>query len=425
MTVPTMADYGPLIDLLRRRLGLDPESIGLTSLRHAIDEASRAANATGPEALLSQVLGNPDCWLQLVDRIVIPETWWLRIPEQFDDALRWLRLMPEDHRPLRLLSLPCATGEEPYSLAAFLLDGGFPAGSFSVTGIDVSPRAIAFAERAWYPRALVRGCASRPHWFGEDNDGLMPQARVRAHVRFRVGNALDPEPFAQGQQYDLIFCRNLLIYLDTTARERLLHTLSRVLADGGMLCTGQAESLAPWAGLFRPAPGFGPLSHVHRRADVAEAPQPAAVSATAAHPRSMNPPQVFTVSAATTRPAAARTTVLHANQTRAQESPTAPPSLADIQGLADRGGLQAARQACLNRLAVEAECAQTWLLLGLIELACEELDRAAEAFARASYLQPDNLDATRHQAALAERRGEPGEAQRLRARLARMAGAGT
>ena len=115
--------HGALIYRLQRRLGLDPESIGVTTLQYGIDEACASLGVADASALLTMVDRSERDWQRLVDLMVVPETWFFRVSEQFDDLLRHVRGELSGRRPLRILSLPCATGEEVYSIAATLALG--------------------------------------------------------------------------------------------------------------------------------------------------------------------------------------------------------------------------------------------------------------------------------------------------------------
>lgn len=393
-----------LIDKLQRTLGLDPQSIGEITLHHAIDEACAEMQARDAGDLYARVCHSPADWQRFVDCMVVPETWLFRVPEQFDDLLRHARALPADRRPLRLLSLPCASGEEAWSIAASMVNGGFAVSEFDVTGIDVSARAVAQARRAQYRDTALRGRAIEAglEWL----DGyLCPVSMLRRSVRFRCGNILAADLFAPGEQFDVVFCRNLLIYLDADARQKALDRLLGVLAEDGLLIAGQAELLSAMDPRLVPAPGLGPLSFVRAQGkrDAARTPSvlPAPTRRQAPSPAPPRSPPV---------PQPAGESAGHLLQ-RAQQA-------------ADTGALGEARALCQSLLSKDAELAPAWFLLGMIEAAGGAFDAADQAFARASYLDRGHEDALLHRAALAERRGRMAEAAQLRSRLQRVRSAG-
>src|SRR3954463_795415 len=103
----------------------------------------------------------------------------------------WLRTNPEG--VLRVLSLPCSTGEEPYSIAMALLDAGFPAERFHVDALDISLRALAFARRGVFGRNSFRGGDGeyRDRHFTAAGAGWQLGEAERRPVEFRQGNVLD------------------------------------------------------------------------------------------------------------------------------------------------------------------------------------------------------------------------------------------
>ena len=403
--------YGALIELLQTRLGLDPDSMGLATLRHGIDEACVSIGAPGPDKLLTCVLGSARDWRRFVDHMVVPETWFFRVNDQFEDLLRFVRQATQVPRPLRILSLPCATGEEAYSIAATLLSAGLTTRTFEILGIDVSERAVAAARDARYRKSALRGQALDQAWFSWQGETFSPLPTCRNAVRFQVGNVLSPTLLAQEAPFDIIFCRNPLIYLDAPARVRLIDQLLRHLAPHGMVFSGQAEVLSNLDPRLQPAPGFGALSFIRK-------PQAAAV---------LPPdPRAFVVKRTPLQ-------ALHARASRAKRNTEQRPeeavelatadsttALALVQKDADAGRLEVARAGCVALLEHDRENANVWFLLAMIELADGALEAAEHAFSRASYLDPAHQEATQRRASLAARLGRADEAAQLRARARRI-----
>src|SRR5688572_30140149 len=106
-----------------------------------------AAGHSDPEVYLDWVARDAEAWDALVDRVVVLETWFFRDGAPF--ALAAERALAHFRRPsqraFRVLSCPCSTGEEPYSLAMAFLEAGLPPGAFIIDALDVSPAAVAAA----------------------------------------------------------------------------------------------------------------------------------------------------------------------------------------------------------------------------------------------------------------------------------------
>ena len=196
-----------------------------------------------PADLIPNVLaGDPKSVAALVENAVIGETYFLRHPEQFA-ALRRLVFEPADPAtPLRIWSAGCASGEEAYSLAMTLLECGRLSGGDRVLATDVSERALEHARAGRYGSWSFRRRLSDLHarYFTGSPPGAEVVPAVRKLVQFRWNNlAKDPAPAGP---FDVVLCRNVLIYLLPRLQERLLDRLSSVVAPGGVLGLGPYEA---------------------------------------------------------------------------------------------------------------------------------------------------------------------------------------
>jgi chemotaxis protein methyltransferase WspC len=170
---------------------------------------------------------------------------------------------------LTALSIPCAGGEEPYSIAMTLLETGLAGHRFRVDAVDISARALARAIAGVYGSNSFRGAASplRSAYFREQNGAFTLDLAVRSTVRFHLGNLLDPSLFADRPPFDVVFCRNVLIYLGDDARIRAFATLTRLVADGGLLFLGHADRIdRPEGSPFEPTGDKG--SFAYRKGEV-------------------------------------------------------------------------------------------------------------------------------------------------------------
>jgi chemotaxis protein methyltransferase WspC len=243
-------NLAPVADLLASRIGLDPASLGAAALPAAVAEGMRALGLTDPIAYAGALADRTEAFDALADRLVVAETWFFRGGGLFAELARLVagwKPAPHADRPFRALSLPCSSGEEPYSLAIALLETGLPPERWSVEGIDLSPRLIEAARRGEYREFSFRQTdpALRERQFRRAGDLWELSARVRGLVRFRVGNLLAPTFAADVPgPYDLVLCRNLLIYLTPAARRQALAALERLLAPDGLLGVGHAEPQA-------------------------------------------------------------------------------------------------------------------------------------------------------------------------------------
>jgi chemotaxis protein methyltransferase WspC len=403
--------------LLRERIGLDAASIGAGSVARTLGERMRVRSVHDVAAYWALLHADPAEFQALIEAVVVPETLFFRHPEALTALGRYAsaRAAGGSHwaGPLRVLSVPCSTGEEPYSIAMALLDAGLAPGRFRVDAIDISARALQRARIAEYGRNSFRGTALdfRERYFSPVGDHYVLRQTVRAQVRLLQGNLMDPGLLAGEPPYDFVFCRNLLIYFDAATQERALHTLERLTSADGMLFVGPAEaSLLTRHGLT--SAGV-PLSFAfHKARPAAEAPRrvsaaPAAAVATASRPA---------VAAVRARPAPAAP---WRNTPAAGSKPAEPDALGTIAALADRGELDAAIAACRAHLAAQGPSAAAYCLLGVLHDAQGQAAQAREGYRRALYLDPGHPEALHHLAALLDAEGDSDGAARLRQRAQR------
>lgn len=187
----------------------------------------------------------------LAQELTVCETYFFRHNDQFR-ALAEIAL-PErmraraHYRSLRLLSAGCASGEEAYSLAIVAQEAiTDPSWDVSIRGVDLNPLALQKAVRGRYTAWALREAPSelRQKWFRRDKRELILDDSLRAAVRFDAGNlaADDPELWQPGA-YDVIFCRNALMYFAPEQMRAAVARMTVALAPGGYLFLGHAETL--------------------------------------------------------------------------------------------------------------------------------------------------------------------------------------
>ncbi|MDF2074047.1 CheR family methyltransferase [Ectopseudomonas mendocina] len=395
--------------LLKSRIGLDAESVGRSVIERAVRQRMSALGQQNLEGYWTTLGGSPREQQALVEAVVVPETWFFRYPESFN-ALASLAQERHAHlhgaRPLRLISLPCSSGEEPYSIAMTLLDAGFTAEQFQIDALDVSDKVLDQARQGLYGRNSFRGdaLAFRERFFQEQaTGGFLLDARVRSCVRLRTGNLLDPGLFAGEPGYDFVFCRNLLIYFDRQTQVRVLELLKRQLQEGGTLFIGPAEaSLASQNGLqalgrqqtfaFRMAEAKPVVSQPPR--PTSSRMRPATVVAPRPAPPSRSRPAARTLNAAA--PAVVAVDIW-----------------TEVANLANAGRTAEARQRSEQHLQQNGPSAAAYYWLGLICDSAGQGDQACAYYRKAIYLEPQHREALTHLAAHLQAQGDEAGAQRL------------
>ena len=233
-------------DFLKQRIGLDVASVGPAIIERAVRQRCSVLNMANNDQYWLYLNSTKDEQQALIESVIVPETWFFRYPESFATLGRLAseRLAElNNRRTLRILSLPCSTGEEPYSIAMALFDAGCTAHQFSVDALDISPLSIQRAQQALYGKNSFRGqqLDFRERYFTLVDDGYQLSARVCEQINFEVGNVLAPALASSRVPYDFVFCRNLLIYFDLTTQQQALDALKRLTREDGVLFIGPAE----------------------------------------------------------------------------------------------------------------------------------------------------------------------------------------
>jgi chemotaxis protein methyltransferase CheR len=222
---------------LERRCGPRLDALGLSSYREYYH-------------YLRYDPGGPRELEELIERITTHETYFFREQYQLDafteEILPELRERNRRHRSLTLWSAGCSTGEEVYTVAMLMLEKGVPTDwSVRVVGSDISRKVLAKARRGVYTSNSFRTTSPelRRRYFDETGGESRVRENVRSLCSFGQLNLVDTGRLNVIGPCDVIFCRNVLIYLSTEARLRVVAAFFDLLRPGGYLLLGHSESL--------------------------------------------------------------------------------------------------------------------------------------------------------------------------------------
>jgi chemotaxis protein methyltransferase WspC len=425
--------------LLKDAMGLDIDSIGASALEHAVRRQISARGFVDISAYLDQLSSSETELQELIEAIVVSETWFFRDREAFAALVRNVHdpasgLQAKDK--MRLLSLPCSTGEEPYTIAMALLDAGIGAQRFEIDAFDISAAVIARACRGVYGDNSFRGkdLAFRDRHFEPVGRSFRLRDAVRTQVRFRQANFLAPDFDPSPDRYDAIFCRNMLIYFDSATQDRAVAVLRRLLSATALLFVGPSETALflnhgfdpvpiPCAFAFRMGPVTAHDTVLKRAAH--STPIPATLSQQPARmPRSDPASAIQTKSPRAPRehaaPLALATTVSGGVPPEPSQDTTSTHDLEVATQYADRGDFAAAEQICAAQLRQHRPSAAVFHLMGLIRDAGGLLPQAAECYRKALYLDHGHRESLLHLALLLEKGGDTASARVLRNRAHRL-----
>jgi chemotaxis protein methyltransferase CheR len=422
-----------LAALLKERVGLHVRPEGHAALRLAVAaRLDELAEVPDGDAYLRILVGEDgdDELRRLLPLVTVGKTSFFRDERQFRalDALlpRLLARPRGGGRRLAIWSAGCATGEEPYSIAMSLAEAGADPTHVEILATDVNPEAVAHAARGFYEPRRLRDIpdALRARYF--DLEGERPQVRpalrrflggIRSH---NLVSAVFPRP-SDGGGWDIIFCRNVIIYFDTSTTQQVLTLFHGNLVPGGYLFLGYSESL------FRLFEGFELTevagAFVYRRPEIRMTPIPVYRPVRPQLPLPPSPPRVKHVDTRPPADGAVTPAPLGASATSA-EGPLAPQQFLDgaialfaegrfgaarelLERWIEKGGEDLAvrltlanlygilrqpdqARACyLAALSLEPLSAEAHLFYGIHLITTGEHDGAALELSRALFLDPD------------------------------------
>jgi chemotaxis protein methyltransferase CheR len=197
----------------------------------------------------------------LVNAMTVNETYFLREDYQFDALVGGM--LPELARtkdralPIRIWSIPCSSGEEPYSIAISILERWDQADAWNIEiyASDIDSKILQEARAGIFgQRSLSRVPATlRSKYFVTRPDGdFQISAGLRGSIEFSLVNVVDPLQTHRFRGLDVIFCRNLLIYFDDIGRRQTVEMFFDALAPGGYICLGHSESMSRMSSVFLP-----------------------------------------------------------------------------------------------------------------------------------------------------------------------------
>lgn len=414
-------------------LGMEENAAGKDAVARAVETAMRREGICDLKDYEKRFSSSEEARQHFIDAIVVGETWFFRDRGPFACLARHARALSEARLGdvLNVLSAPCSTGEEPYSIVMTLLAAGLKPESFAVDGVDISAEALRKARQASYGSGAFRGNIGKEvaGFFQMTPDGRRVADPVIRQVNFYQHNLLSPGVLAGRGPYSVIFCRNLLIYLTASSRLRIFELLDRLLLPGGLLFAGHTETI------FWHQQGYLPLQWDRGFALAKPALQPQAKSKTAPagkppvlsarRPEKSIPSETIREAASSrimpdpdaARPDSKPQPVI----SRAKSASAMAEKIQEARRLADGGDLHGAMHLCREHTRTAGPTAEAFCLMGVIHMAIREMDEAEDCFRKALYLDPGHYETLVHLSLLCRKKGDERKAALYRDRALRQA----
>lgn len=426
-----------ILDILNAKIGLNPSSIGTSSIERAINHRISCRNCINIKEYSKLLAHDAKEVRELIEEVVVPETWFFRNKGAFQAFRQHVKncLLPKSNKrkPIRILSAPCASGEEPYSLAISLLEDNIDPQAFRIDAIDVSGKAVELGKDAHYGKNSFRDVdpALQQKYFSQTNRGWLLDDAVKKMVKFKQGNiladALSPHP----GYYDVVFCRNLLIYFDRKNQQRTLEKLYRAMKKGAILFVGHAECSQVNERYFQSSAYVKSFSFVKRdkpietselKKSAHKAGKPAAKeNFITAAPQAKSAVKNAAVKNGTSLKAVmAPAKTIDKSPLAGKKPSTVIDSLRPAEKLANQGRYQEAETQCSAYLHMHPDSAQGHYLLGLIKNSQGEQKTAESLLKKAIYLDPNHEQALVLSALIAEQKGDLDAMQSFKRRIERV-----
>ena len=195
----------------------------------------------------------------LVNAMTVNETYFFREEYQFETMCRHLMDDLDSMRPagedLRIWSVPSSTGEEPYSIAIYLLEywKGLDHRDVEIVSSDIDTSVLEHAKRGIYSKRSVQNIplTVRQRYFTQKGNEFHLSPDIKESVTLCLANILGAEVPGRFRSFDLIYCRNLLIYFDDDSRRKAAQVLYDALKPGGYIFLGHSESMSRICSLFK------------------------------------------------------------------------------------------------------------------------------------------------------------------------------
>jgi len=256
----TQEDVRRLCEFLYRRTGMSFDDNKRYYIDRRLAERINATASRSFQSYFATLRSDAGQEIEhLINAFTVNETYFYREDHQLrcmtSDLLGRIVQRKKREDSIRIWSIPCSTGEEPYSIALWLMENWPEVDSHNIeiVGSDIDTRALKAASEGIYgARALMRLSRDVIDRYFERiaGDQVRIDPGLRASVQFTRTNLIDAQAMARHQDFDIVFCRNVLIYFDDASRRLAAENLYDCLRPGGYICLGHSETMSRISPLF-------------------------------------------------------------------------------------------------------------------------------------------------------------------------------
>jgi chemotaxis protein methyltransferase CheR len=256
----TQDDVRRLCEFLYRRTGMSFDDNKRYYIDRRLAERIAATGSSSFQSYFARLRSDADHEIEhLVNAFTVNETYFYREDHQLrcmtSDLLGLILRRKKAEDAIRIWSIPCSTGEEPYSIAMWLMENWpeVDTHNIEIVGSDIDTRALKVAGEGIYGRrALMRLSPQMiERYFARlEGDHVRIDPGLTESVQFTRANLIDTRDMARYRDFDIVFCRNVLIYFDDASRRIAAENLYDCLRPGGYICLGHSETMSRISPLF-------------------------------------------------------------------------------------------------------------------------------------------------------------------------------
>jgi chemotaxis protein methyltransferase CheR len=256
----TQEDVRRLCEFLYRRTGMSFDDAKRYYIDRRLAERIAATKSGSFQSYFVMLRSDVEHEIEhLVNAFTVNETYFYREDHQLrcmtSNLLGEITRRKRVGDTIRIWSIPCSTGEEPYSIAMWLMENWSEVDNYNIEIVasDIDTRALkAAAEGVYGARALMRLSRDVVDRYFEriEGDQVRIDPGLRNSVQFTRVNLVDGQDMARYRDFDIVFCRNVLIYFDDASRRIAAENLYDCLRRGGYICLGHSETMSRISPLF-------------------------------------------------------------------------------------------------------------------------------------------------------------------------------
>ncbi len=245
----TTEELRTLKELVLRKTGIEIDEQKLFGrLKKKIEKLMKEENLKSFSEFAAEIEnGKAGLLDKLIDLVTVNETYFLRESYQFETLIKYiLPELLEKKGVVKILSAPCASGEEVYSIAICILEFLESLDGIFITGIDISPSMIEKARKGIYNLRSIHKIPQQlllKYFEKMDENHYRVKETLKKNVSFYVTNVLDRNEILKFKGTDILFSRNMLIYFDEESKEKAVRNFHDILNKGGYLFLGHAEKV--------------------------------------------------------------------------------------------------------------------------------------------------------------------------------------